>query len=421
MGPHKNQEAGSSAGTKPWSVKVEVQFNSLERFPMRAIRFSKPSLAAIVTITNEPAPSTGSTVQHNHRQHPILCLLAVFLIVLGPVFVRAQGAKPAPDYTTIVVFGDSLSDTGNVADLTEAKYGVRIPGPFADYTDGRFTDGADTLPPAENYFGVWIEQLAATFPSRPAVKASLDGGTNYAYGFAFTGRGTSVFSFGSDDSLSVTVNNVGQQITDYLATHPKINDKTLFVVWGGANDLLNATSDDDVIDAGINQTLNIQRLIDAGATQFIVPNLPPLGLVPRLNGSPTTSVPATAAAKLYNEVLGGGIALLRDFNFGRRLNLSQLDVFSLFNEIVAAPSNYSLVNVTASSQGVAVDPDTYLFWDDLHPTTRGHNILAVTAAQLISRNAHSEVSVAAANRSLDPLAHFPAEAINEMEMAGTAH
>jgi phospholipase/lecithinase/hemolysin len=33
-----------------------------------------------------------------------------------------------------------------------------------------------------------------------------------------------------------------------------------------------------------------------------------------------------------------------------------------------------------------VDPDTYLFWDDLHPTTHGHNILAVTAASILVRS-----------------------------------
>jgi phospholipase/lecithinase/hemolysin len=333
-------------------------------------------------------PTIKSTGSAAHRPHLVLCFTAL-LFAFSTVAVHAQDAQHAPDYTSIVIFGDSLSDTGNVADLTEAKYGLRIPGPVADYTDGRFTDGADTLPPAEKYFGVWVEQLAATFPSKPEIKASLDGGTDYAYGFAFTGNGTSVFSFGPSDELSVVINNIGLQITDYLATHPKITDKTLFVVWGGANDLLNATSTDDIIDAGINQTLNIQRLIDAGATQFIVPNLPPLGLVPRLNGSPTTSVPATEAAELYNEVLGGGIALLRDFNWERRLELSQLDVFALFNKIVAAPSKYSLVNVTASSQGVAVDPDTYLFWDDLHPTTRGHNILATTAGEVLTLS-HAE-------------------------------
>jgi len=310
----------------------------------------------------------------------MLCvsLLSALLFTCTASLARAQ------DYTSIVVFGDSLSDTGNVADLTESKYGVRIPGIAADYTDGRFTDGADTLPPAQNYFGVWIEQLAAMLPAQPAVKASLDGGTDYAYGFATTGVGTGLFTFGPSDSLSVDVDNIGQQITDYLATHPKITDKTLFVVWGGAIDVLYATSPDQVFDAAIQQALNVQRLIDAGATQFLVPNLPPLGLTPRLNGSSTTSVPATQASVFYNDVLATGLAILRDFNPGRRLQLFQLDVFSLFEQIVASPSRYALANITGMSQGnPVIDPDTWLFWDSLHPTTRGHNILAVTANRLI--------------------------------------
>ena len=31
-----------------------------------------------------------------------------------------------------------------------------------------------------------------------------------------------------------------------------------------------------------------------------------------------------------------------------------------------------------------VDPDTYLFWDDLHPTASGHRILAEAAIKLVA-------------------------------------
>jgi len=352
---------------------------------MRVTQLSKSFPVFAKAFPGEPlAPAKA---MKPHRSQVVLGLLAALLFTFSTITGHAQSTATAPDYTSIIIFGDSLSDTGNVANLTEAKYGFRVPGTAADYTDGRFTDGADTLPPAENYFGVWIEQLAASLPAKPVIKDSLDGGTDYAYGFATTGKGTGAFTFGPSNVFSVNVNNIGQQITDYLATHPKITSKTLFVVWGGANDLLQATSQDDVIDAGINQSLNIQRLIDAGATQFIVPNLPPLGSIPRLNGSAATSVPATQAAALYNEVLTLGLGLIRDFNARRHLQISELDTFSLFNQIIAAPANYSLANVTASSQGVPVDPDTYLFWDDLHPTTHGHNILAATAAKLLARNA----------------------------------
>jgi outer membrane lipase/esterase len=306
-------------------------------------------------------------------------LLSALFITFTAVLAHAQ------DYTSIVVFGDSLSDTGNFADLTQAKYGVRIPGTYADYTDGRFTDGDDTLPRAQKYYGVWIEQLAAMLPAKPLIKNSLDGGTDYAYGDATNANGTATVTFGTSNAFSVNINNIGRQITDYLATSPGINDKTLFVVWGGANDLLDATSTDDIVKAAIDQAINIQRLIDAGARHFIVPNLPPLGLVPRLNGSPTTSLPATEASALYNQVLSASLSILCDFNRGKHLHLFQLDVFTLFEQIVASPSKYSLSDITTSSQGIAtIDPDTYLFWDDLHPTTRGHNILAVTAAKLLA-------------------------------------
>jgi phospholipase/lecithinase/hemolysin len=308
-------------------------------------------------------------------------MLSTFLVAAATALAQVK------DYKTIVVFGDSLSDTGNVAHLSEAKYGVRIPGPIADYTDGRFTDGFDTLPAAQKYFGVWVEQFAASLPSKPEILNSLDGGTDYAYGFATTGNGTTTLSFGPPpNSLSVQVENIGKQITDYLATRPKIDKKTLFIVWGGAIDVLNAASPADVIEAAIQQTLNIQRLINAGATQFLVPNLPPLGLAPRLNGSPATSIPFDAASVLYNSYLATGLAVLRDFYPSRHLRIYELNVFALFKQIVASPASFSLANVTTESQGQRVDPDTYLFWDDLHPTTHGHDILAETAGSLINQH-----------------------------------
>jgi outer membrane lipase/esterase len=306
-----------------------------------------------------------------------------FSVAAALVFALITAVASAQKYTSIVVFGDSLSDVGNDADLSQAKYGFRLPGPAFDYTDGRFTDGMDTVPAAHNYFGVWVEQLAATFPAKPQITPSLEGGKDYAYGFAFTGPGTTDFTFGPGDELSITINNVGQQITDYLATHPKIDDKTLFVVWAGANDVINATSPKVIIDAAVDQATNVQRLIDAGATQFIVPNLPNLGAIPRFNGSPVTSVPATKATVLYNTVLKAGVDVVSLFNPGKKI--VQFDVYGLITKVLASPAKYGLVDVTDSSQGnYVINPDTYLFWDDLHPTTKGHNILAQAAGSLLA-------------------------------------
>jgi lysophospholipase L1-like esterase len=172
-------------------------------------------------------------------------------------------------------------------------------------------------------------------------------------------------------------------VADYLATNPTITDKTLFVVWGGANDLINATSSADIVAAAQRDAGIVQQLIAAGATQILVPNLPPLGLVPRFNGSPTTSTEPTEAAAGFNQALGeylaGVIAAVP-----ASVHIYQLDVYTIFNTIVGPPIADGFANVTTSSQGnTTINPDTYLFWDDLHPTTHGHNVLATQAFTLI--------------------------------------
>jgi phospholipase/lecithinase/hemolysin len=307
-------------------------------------------------------------------------LPALIFLVSSPAISNAQ------NYKSIVVFGDSLSDTGNDANLSNLAYGFYFPGPIFDYTAGRFTDGYDTVPAAQNYKGVWVEQLAAMLPSHPTVTNSLDGGQDYAYGFAFTGGGTTFFIFNYPPLYAITIDNVDLQITHYLATNPKIDDKTLFVVWAGANDVLNATQPSDIVNAGVNQAADIERLISAGATQFVVPNLPPLGAIPRLNTTPYAPA-VTAETVIYNNTLASGLKIVRDANSGKHLRIYPVDIFALFNRIIASPSSFGLADVTDSSQGnYMLNPDTYLFWDGLHPTTHGHNIVALTADELIKHH-----------------------------------
>ena len=306
----------------------------------------------------------------------VLRRTVILLLFSLPAFALGQ------TYTSVLVFGDSLSDTGNVAHLTQSQFDVRIPDPISGYTDGRFTDGTDTLPAATLYTGVWIEQLAATFPAKPPITNSLDGGTNYAYGFAFTGTGTSPLTLTT--GITVNVDNVGQQVTDYLTAHPTIPANTLVVVWGGANDIINATSAADITAAVTGELTAIQRLITAGATDLLVANLPPLGAVPRFNTTANAAT-VTAAAQAFNTGLANGLAALPAANSGVTLNLKAFDVFTLFNSVIASPSTNGLLNVTDKSQAdITVNPDRYFFWDDLHPTTTVHHLLAVAAAALVA-------------------------------------
>ena len=303
------------------------------------------------------------------------------LVTLAFGLLVLLSSAAAQSYTSIVVFGDSLSDTGNDAAISRAMFTVnaQVPGPATGYTDGRFTDGLDTSPAARLYTGVWVEQLAAKLAAKPPVVASLNGGTDYAYGFATTNTGTSTFAYGPGNAFVFQAANMGQQVATYLATKPVITSKTLFVVWGGANDLLAATSSSDITNAATRELGIVQQLVSAGATDILLVNLPPLGLVPRLNGSPATSVPGTASAQGFDQALAAGYASLLTAYAGK-INLRLLDVYTLFNTIVGPPMYPGFANVTASSQGnTAVNPDTYLFWDDLHPTTYGHSLIAAAA------------------------------------------
>ena len=327
-------------------------------------------------------------------------LIAFAMLWFFPGLVGAQ------TYTSIVVFGDSLSDTGNAAAQSKAKYTIngQVPGPATGYTDGRFTDGTDTVPAAHNYNGVWVEQLAALLTTHPAVTNSLAGGTDYAYGFATTASGSTVFTYGPGNSLSFVIDNMGQQVTNYLATNPTITNKTLFVVWGGANDLLAAvtsTNPQATISAAVAQEATlVQRLIAAGATDIIVPNLPPLGLIPRNNGSPAFAAAANQASAAFDQGLAASLGSLPGLNPGKTLHIYQLDVYALLKTVVGPPIGGGFVNVTASSQfNSTVNPDTYLFWDDLHPTTAGHQLIALSALTLLGSPVNTTTTLTSSSLS----------------------
>ena len=62
-------------------------------------------------------------------------------------------------------------------------------------------------------------------------------------------------------------------------------------------------------------------------------------------------------------------------------NVSLFDVGGLFEDAIANPEQFGLTNVTDSSISfilgtIADNPEQYLFWDILHPTTTTHQIIA---------------------------------------------
>lgn len=298
----------------------------------------------------------------------------------------------------MVVFGDSLSDTGNTATDILGVFGTPAnalalgPGagiplthlPFApNYDNGRLTNGPPTSP-ASSKQGVWVEQLAPKL-GVPVPTNSLAGGSNFSYAGAETGAGT---LYGG------LVQNMGLQLQDFCGACASVSSHNLYVLWGGSDDILDALTATPptnpitaAITAATNITSYINTLANAGATNFLWPNLPPLGEIPEaLAAGPAAMAAANAAAQAFNAAWAADIGTLEAAHPG--ITIAGLDTFGLFNSIAANPAAYGLADIKDPAANflngnLNVNPDLFLFWDLEHPTTVGHGILADAALAAI--------------------------------------
>jgi len=313
-----------------------------------------------------------------------------FLFALGLVVVPRVSAQQAPAFTKIVVFGDSLSDDGNIRNRTRSKTSgvIDYPSGSFNYSDGRFTNSSDTDPRSLTYVGVWHEQLARTFLALPVATNSLDGGLDYAFGSATTIDGTTdrvvVSTFAGD--VTVTINNIGFQVDDYLGKN-LVDPDALYIVWGGGNDLF-----DDDSAANVSATVSrvaglVTHLAERGVRNLLVPNVPALGAIPQYSDDQAKQASLNRASSDYRQQLVVALAAtVQSFaNQGIQLHLYELDVWLNFVRTLAAPADYGFTDIRHPAQGnSSANPDQYLFWDDKHPTTAGHYQTAKEANRVLS-------------------------------------
>ena len=296
-----------------------------------------------------------------------------------PTPTATPAPTPNPTFSQIIVFGDSLSDTGNVRDRTDSKTGgtAQFPSGTFNYSDGRWTNSSDTDPGSGTYVGVWHEQLARTFLNIPSATHSLGGGTNYAFGGATTNDGTheeTVHTSPVFGDITITIDDMGEQMDDYLAARP-IDPNALYVVWGGGNDLFNDDSAANVTATAARATALMRRLAVAGAKYIMVPNVPPLGIIPKYIGAPGSQKSLSAASADYREELRAKLtATLSELAaLGITPTVYPVDAWTNTIRVLTYPERYGFTNVVNTSRGASsVDPDNFLFWDEKHPTTAAH-------------------------------------------------
>jgi phospholipase/lecithinase/hemolysin len=137
-------------------------------------------------------------------------------------------------------------------------------------------------------------------------------------------------------------------------------------------------------NAANNIESNIKTLAGEGGKYFLWFNLPPLGDTPAARSAgPLAMLAANQATAAFNAQMSADVTDLE--HMLSNVVIITIDIHSAFEQIEGNPQAFGFANITDSAQGKNVDPNTYLFWDDLHPTTAADALIADLAAGEASR------------------------------------
>ncbi len=318
------------------------------------------------------------------RRSPVLTL-ALILVAVASVPASAADAQ-----RRLVFFGDSLSDPGNYF----IAFGQTSQAPFAPVPDAPYEAG-----PGHHFSDgrTWAERLAVELGSPlsgfPAL-ARPGEFTNYAVGRARARPNAPTFA-----SYDLTT-QVGLYLGDF---HGQAPGGATYVIWIGANDLDDAlaalaadpsgATSAQILEGAIEAVAgNVQVLWASGARTFLIPNLPDLGETPAVRAlGPAAQGAASQLSALYNAGLGQALAQLAVLP---GIHFVQFDVHALLSRVIAQPHDFALDDVAdaclrffTTVDPVCAHPRRYLFWDGIHPTVSGHEILAVAAHTLLECDA----------------------------------
>ncbi|MDQ8028085.1 MAG: SGNH/GDSL hydrolase family protein [Brevundimonas sp.] len=327
---------------------------------------------------------------------------ALAVAAVGAVATTAS----AQTYNRLIVFGDSLSDNGNL-------YAVSGQPTSPPYYQGRFSNGP-----------VFTELLGFN-AGRFTAGAPVTGSVNYAFGGART-----------DNAASPP--GMRNQLLAYTGAGGTFGRNDLVSILGGANNIFQAFPG---AAASTNPTGTMQQVVNAAATDvnflvnsvatagagtILVSNLPRLGITPQFSATgPNGAALADFAGQQFNSAL---LSRLMTTAAGQpNTNIILMDLYKISDPLAANPGRFGLTNVTQSCfNGVTVcaNPDSYLYWDGVHPTAAGHRLIAQLANDYLyygDLGAQSTVQAETAFRQREDLLDLSTETFagRESWQAGT--
>jgi len=288
----------------------------------------------------------------------------------------------------VVSFGDSLSDVGTYAPLA------------GDVGGGRFTTnpGQVWAQDVAQYYG---DTLTAAYTIGATHALSPDGGMGYAEGGATVATPATQYDYLTDVIGDIEM-PVTDQVSNYLSAHGSFNSGQLVLVWAGANDVLRAgalpAAAPTVESAATTLAQLIAKIVQNGATHVVVVNLPNIGLTPDGLASSDGGANLTQLSQLFNDTLNSGLQ-----QQGVQSKVILIDSYTWFDQVISNPQAYGFT-VTNTAQAcspsktphdtsllcspatyVAPNADqTYMFADELHPTTHLHTLFAQYVEQQVA-------------------------------------
>ncbi len=312
---------------------------------------------------------------------PLLAGLLSFLLAAS-TFAWADARQPQ-----LVIFGDSLSDPGNLFALTQTN---NVP---TSYDVDQFLVPNSAYAVGGHHLSngsTWIEDLAKSLGVAPNAGPAWRPGASSAANYAVAGARAYDKGQGFD---------LADQVSHFLVDLGQAPSDALYVIEFGGNDVRDAllAGDPTLLGESLKSIFTqVSTLYQAEARKLVVVNVGSIGLLPSVRalepafpGISGLGGTADLATQQFNENLAGTVTMLQGSLPGVQIRV--FDLYELIKNVYTHPSDFGLTDVTTPciTPDIAPykcrNPDEHAFWDGIHPTRALHAIIAQQAGQFLAQ------------------------------------
>jgi thermolabile hemolysin len=282
-----------------------------------------------------------------------------------------KSPKEPPRFSNLYVFGDGFSDTGNAFQLTRGRFAVTQRRRFADDL-------------------IWIDYLSdylwlGITPSSDRHKSDRQNeGINFATGGATTGT-TNLFSLPNAlPDAPLELPGLQQQIQAYTASLKKkkgADPEALYIIAAGALEYVpwadHCPQQEDPTLPIDHLTTAVKTLTQAGAKHVMLVNVLDLAKTPLGREKPIA--PGIVAA--HNQALAAFVKRPIE-----HVNLMLFDLHGVINEIMGDAPHFGFRNTTEACSGSHYHPGESIFWDQIHPTSKVHQLIARASLETLCQS-----------------------------------